>query len=64
MYPVGQLIVQVKLNRTIPVMHPVQLLMVDPKQNVQLPSQASQVWVVVLDQVAGGHTSRQRLELR
>jgi len=58
-YPEGQESVQVKLKRTIPDMQPVQLSMVPPKQNVQLPSQVSQVLVVLLGKVAGGQTSRQ-----
>ena len=41
----GQLSVHVKLFKTNPEIQPVQLSIVDPKQNVQLPSQALHVLV-------------------
>ena len=43
----GQESVHVKLFRTNPVMHPVQLSIVGPKQYVQLPSHVLQVFVEV-----------------
>jgi hypothetical protein len=38
----GQVRVQLKLKSTMPLMQAVQLLMVGPKQKVQLPSQVEQ----------------------
>jgi hypothetical protein len=44
--------------------HPVQLSIVGPKQNVQLPSQKEHWLLVVLGKVPAGHTSRQYPEFR
>lgn len=54
----GQVSVHVKLFSTNPFIHPVQLSIVAPKQYVQLPSHALQVFVEVSGYVAEGHTYR------
>jgi hypothetical protein len=63
-YPRGQVSVQVKLNSTMPEIHPVQLLIVDPKQKVQLPSQEEQAFPTSFGYFAGGQTIRQLPLLR
>lgn len=48
----------VKLFKTNPSMHPVQLLIVGPKQYVQLPSHALHVLAEDSGNVPDGHTYR------